>query len=759
MRSICVLAALALPAVLAAQSSHLGYSSYLGGNGIDVVHAIATDAAGNVYLTGETTSTNFPGAPASNLPPPVNIFGLTGAPQPSAFVTKLSQAGQLVYTKLLGSGGATAGLGIAVDKNGSAYVVGSTTSANLPATPGAFQTTGPGAQGGGFVAKLSADGSSLVYATYLNGVNGTGGYSPGALFQPTGTPSAIAVDASGNAYIGGMASQTNFPATPGAYGNSGGAFVAKLNASGTSLVFSTFLGGSGSGTTRGLALDAAGNIYAAGETSSRDFPVTPGALHSTVASGNLAAFIVKLDPAGSHAIYSALLGGTGNSAARALAVDASGSAYIAGGTSAADFPVVGVQPPAGSHTAFVAKLDSSGSQLVYSTFLGGSGIDDVHALVIDSATNVYVTGATSTGDFPVTRDALPKRFAGSPCLLTGGSPFGNPAFAGPCGDAFVTRLDPTGAVTYSTYLSGSDSDSAQAITVNADGSFWVAGATRSTDFPTAGAFVSDLRFAAACTEEASPSSIQAYPCEDGFLARIAFITPPPPRVQIFNTGSLIAQPVSPAAVVTLFGGGIGPATPASLEIDPNGRVSSTLAGTQVFFNGVAAPLLHAEANQITAIVPNSVASQTHVQMMIRAAGQNTAETSVAVAPAAPALLTFDASGAGQAAAINQDGTINSPAHPAEQGSIISLYAVGVRATTDGDGAIATAAQNVSGVQVSVGTSPQLSRVPYAGPSPGSISALTQINVELPKGVTGDQVPVWVLIGGLTSQAGMTIAIH
>ncbi|HUJ51056.1 MAG TPA: SBBP repeat-containing protein [Bryobacteraceae bacterium] len=754
---ICVL--VAFPALLAGQSSYLAYSTYFGGNGFDVVHAIAGDSAGNVYMAGETTSSNLPGTSGDGAAPS-NIFGLNGPPQPSAFVSKLSPAGQVIYTKILGSGGATAALGIAVDQTGNAYVTGSTTSTNFPTTPGAFQTIPP-AHGGGFVSKISADGSALIYSTYLGGATSQDGYSPGALLQPIGTPGAIAVDPAGNVYVGGSASAADFPSTPGAYAKSGGAFVVKLNAGGSNLLFATFLGGTGSGTTRGIALDAAGNIYAAGDTSSADFPISPGAFHSTISSGHSAAFVVKLDPAGSHATYSAIVGGNADSLATALAVDAKGNAYIGGSTNAGNFPAAGAAQTnlAGASDGFVAELDATGSHLVYSTFLGGSANDSVNALTIDSASNVAVAGVTYSADFPVTAAALSKRFAGGPCLLTGGSPFGTPAFLAPCGDAFLAKLDGTGALTYSAYLSGSDSDSAQAVAVNADGSLWIAGSTRSTDFPVAGAPLADQRFAVNCTEEASPSSIQTYPCEDGFLARLVFASPPPLPIQILNTASLIAQPVSPAAIVTLFGSGIGPDTPSPLQIDSNGRVATTLSGTQVLFNGVPAPLLHVDSSQITVIVPNSVAGQTHAQVLVNAGGRTVAQTSIAVAAGAPALLTFDPSGSGQAAVINEDGTVNSVSRPAAPGSIVSLYAVGARATSDGDGAIAAEAQNVTSVQAVIGTPLQLAQVLYAGPSPGSISALTQVNVQLPAGVTGDHVPVWILAGGLTSQAGMTIAIH
>ena len=784
MRTVGLWLLLAIPAGLCAQGSYLSYSTYLGGDGEDIVHAIATDPAGNVYLAGETTASNFPVTPGAFQTKRANsrgtIFGFEGPYTPNAFVAKLSPAGQILWATYLGGSGSDAALGIAVDGKGSPYVLGYTTSPNFPITPGAYQTSAP-LSNRAFVTKFAPDGSSLVYSTFLSGSLIQIGYSPGAILESAVSPSAIAVDAMGNAFLGGSSNPSVLPPTAGAYQNSGSAFVAKLDASGSKLTFVTYLGGSSaSDIVHGIALDSSGNIYAAGATSAADFPVTAPFSHTGVgANGDSGAFLVKLDAAGAHAAYSAILGGTASiagsafSGATAVAVDSVGSAYIAGVTSATNFPTAFAAQPqlAGNTDGFLAKVDATGSQLVYSTYLGGSGSEQIYGLAVDSALTAYVVGETLSVNFPVTAaqsqhfpataSALPMRFAGAPCLISNATPFGVPMLPIDCGDGFVTQFDREGNLIYSTYLSGSENDSVNAVATSGP-YVWLAGATRSSDFPVAGAAVLDNRVPAVCVEAASPSAGQSYPCDDGFIAKLVFGAPPStPPLRVVNFGSLIDQPVAPAGVVTIFGGSIGPSAVTPLQIGSDGKVATVLGGWQVFFDGVAAPLILAAPGQITAIVPNEVAGKTHTVIGIQQQGGMTPPFAVTVPvnATAPAILTQNPSGTGQAAAINLDGTVNSIASPAKAGSIVSLYVTGAGATADGDGAVAASARPGAAVQVVAGTPYQVAAVLYAGPSPGIISAVTQINVQLPLGVTGDHVPIYFLAGGLSSQSGVTIAVQ
>ena len=253
--------------------------------------------------------------------------------------------------------------------------------------------------------KLNATGTALVYSTYLGGTSVENG-------------NGIAVDAAGNAYVTGTTLSTDFPTTPGAYQTASGggedAFVTKLNATGTALVYSTYLGGSGSDDGLGIAVDAAGNAYATGQTASTNFPTTTGAYQTTF-GGVEDAFVAKLNATGTALVYSTYLGGTGFDIGIGIAVDTAGSAYVTGVTESTDFPTT---PGAfqtiygGGEDAFVTKLNPTGTALVYSTYLGGSGLDGGNGIAVDAAGNAYVTGATGSPDFPTTPGAFQTTYGG-----------------------------------------------------------------------------------------------------------------------------------------------------------------------------------------------------------------------------------------------------------------------------------------------------------------------------------------------------------
>jgi hypothetical protein len=318
---------------------------------------------------------------------------------------------------------------------------------------------------------------ALSYSTYLGGA----GYDSGT---------AIAVDASGNAYITGFTRSSNFPVTAGSFqticGTSGtcngyfwDAFVTKLSATG-SIVYSTYLGGSGNDIGKAIAVDASGAAYVAGQTFSSNFPTTAGAFKTTY-SGAGDTFVAKLNPGGTALQYSTYLGGSGIDNAEGIAVDINGNAYVTGQTYSPDFPTVAaIQSANGGNQdsdAFVTEINSSGSALVYSTYLGGSSMDWGNAIAVDASGNAYVAGFTRSPDFPLA----------SPLQATCG---GCPGFA----DAFVAELAANGgALLHSSYLGGSGDDHGAGITVDSDGSIYVTGFTYSTDFPvTAGAYQTTL---------------------------------------------------------------------------------------------------------------------------------------------------------------------------------------------------------------------------------------------------------------------------
>ncbi len=362
----------------------LVYATYLGGNGNDRARAIAVDATGAAYVMGLTQSANFP-----LLAPAQGTFG--GGTD--MFVTKLSPAGTIVYSTYIGgSSTEEAWEAIAVDGTGHAYVGGRTTSPDLPVTSGAFQTSLAGGTDA-FVAKLSAAGSAFVYATYVGG--SADDYGGG-----------IAVDAGGSAYLVGGSSSPNFPTTPGAFQTSfagnGDAYLVKLNATGTGLVYGTFLGGASIDEGWGVAVDSAGNAFVVGHTASYDFPTQ--APFQASQAGSFDGFVTKLNATGSAIVYSTYIGGSEEDFLfSGIGLDASGSVSFGAHTHSSNYPLM--LPIQAADTSpywsnAVTKLGPDGS-LAFSTYLGGSGDEIQHGgVAVDPAGNLYVSGTTESTDFP-----------------------------------------------------------------------------------------------------------------------------------------------------------------------------------------------------------------------------------------------------------------------------------------------------------------------------------------------------------------------
>ena len=431
------------------------YSTHLGGTSNDFAIDIAVDRQGNAYLTGQTISPDFP--VAEGAPDPVH----GGAAD--AFVAKLDPSGsKLVYATYLGGSGAEAGLSIAVDDDGLAYVSGGTSSDDFPTTPGAFDTTHEFNEDV-WVAKLSRDGSRLLYSTILSGTGIAGDFG-----------AEIAVDDRGHAFVAGGSGSPDFPLTEGTFGpthtgevNVLDAFVTKLEPDGSGLVWSTKIGGTCNDAVTGIAVDGEGDVYVSGSTVSADYPVTEGA-HRERYAGEEDAFVTKLAADGERLLYSTYLGGGGFDKAQALELDDDGRAYVTGWTSSRDYPTsrrAPVPDHSGDEDGFVTKLDPTGEFLVYSTYLGGAGADRGHGIAVDDGGNAYVTGHTASRDFP-TRRAKAAALAGAD-------------------DVFVTKVNAAGSrFDYSTYLGGVALDWGRAVAVDSDRNAYVGGRTESPDFPT-----------------------------------------------------------------------------------------------------------------------------------------------------------------------------------------------------------------------------------------------------------------------------------
>ncbi len=427
----------------------LTFSTYIGGLAADGAYGVAFGPNGEAFIAGTTASTNFPVAGAPQ--------GAFGGGHYDVFVTKLNAAGSaIVYSTYLGGSGDDFTNGLAVDSAGEAFVVGATSSTNFP-TVAALRGTYAGGAFDAFVTKLNPAGSAIAYSTYVGG-------------SANDQAEAIAVDGAGEAFVTGFTFSTNFPTqSPLQAANlaSGGtAFVAKLNAAGSAFVYSTYLGGSVEDNANGIAIDSAGEAFVAGSTSSSNFP-TSGAVQGAY-RGAGDAFVAKVSSGGSALLYSTFLGGGGADSANGIAVDTAGDALVVGNTASTDFPTAvplqGVLR--GSQDAFVTKLNSAGTALAYSTYLGGSDADYGNGIGVDATGEAFVAGFTFSVDFP-TASAFQGANAGKQ-------------------DAFVTNLNATGtSLLYSTYLGGGDNEQAYRIAVDAIGEALVVGETASTNFPMA----------------------------------------------------------------------------------------------------------------------------------------------------------------------------------------------------------------------------------------------------------------------------------
>jgi uncharacterized protein (TIGR03437 family) len=706
----------------------------------------------------------------------------------------------LSYSTLLTAGNAI-GAGVALDAAGSVYLTGNADSSFL--TVNGLQPSSAAGRAA-FVAKFNAAGTVLLYSTFLAGSVTESGLAPSTVGL------RIAVDQAGSAYVVGSTGTTNFPVTAGTAQpiNKGGddLFVSKLNASGSALVYSTFLGGNQNENAQigfpGIAVDSAGNAYIAGGTASRNFPVTNGALQSAYGGGAADAFLTKIDPLGSTLVYSTFLGAAATEAASAIAIDGTGNAYIAGTTDAATFPQTpGALQPAfggGENDVLLSKINATGTALVYSTYLGGSGGDAAFGLAVDAGGNAYVAGVTVSPNFPTSAQAFRKTAAG--------------------GDAFVTKLNPAGtALVYSTYIGGAKDDIAYSVAVDAQGNAHVVGGTESPDFPvSADAFQSGLGLlrrgagrtasAAFLTKLNATGSALIYstyfggssneaatgvaldPSGGAYLTGVA-TSINFPRTQAayepldrtsFGTaflakfdlspgnsmalGSVVSAAsyqtgingvVAPGQIVVLFGNEIGPAQLATLRLTADGRVDNSLAGVRVLFDGVPAPLLYVSAKQISAVVPYGVPPNGRTVVQVDYRGLRSNPLILWVAPALVGIFSQDSSGRGQGAILNQDGTANSPSNPAEKGSIVVLYGTGEgRTLPEGvDGKVTAEPLPRPQLRIFAQIADRATEVLYTGGAPGLVAGVLQMNIRVPETApSGPAIPIF--IGGMDGPFGV-----
>jgi len=435
-------------------------STYLGGASFDIGYIIAIDSVGNVYVAGQTLSTDFP--TTSGVYDTSNNDG-------DVFVSKLNgDLTSLLASTYLGGSADDFAFSLGINANGSICVAGWTSSTNFPTTAGAYDTSYNSGMDA-FVSILNGDLTNLIASTYLGG-------------SQDDNSEAISIDSSQNIYIVGRTSSTNFPTTVGAYDtsyNSGmDAFVSILNGDLTNLIASTYLGGNQDDLGGRIALKTDGNIYVTGATSSGDFPTTAGA-YNILNNGGLDAFVSKLNNNLTSLLASTYLGGSADDYGGPIGIDSDDNVYVSVQTYSSNFPTTaGAYDTSynGSLDSAVSKLDGNLTNILASTYLGGSTKDIVYSMSMNSSGNVYVTGWTNSTDFPTTMEAFDTSFNGYPW------------------DAFISKFN--GDLTSlfaSTYLGGSVDDLGYSIAINSDGSIYVSGAVKSPNFPiTPGAYGSSF---------------------------------------------------------------------------------------------------------------------------------------------------------------------------------------------------------------------------------------------------------------------------
>lgn len=691
----------------------LSFSTYLGGSGTDTGNGVAVDGVGNVYVVGATDSTNFP--LASPWQSTFSGYNCTsGLVCTDVFLAKFSPTGSLLYSSYLGGTGQDRGNGIAVDGSGNVYLTGGTGSSDFP-TANAFQARFGGAILDAFVAKLNASGSALLYSTYLGGT----GVDEG---------SQIALDSSGNAYVTGYTGSSNFPVARSlqpALGGSLDAFVTKLSASGSAVVYSTFLGGSGTDRAYGIAVDSAGAAYVVGDTTSEDFPAS-NPFQVLTASNN--GFIGKIDPTGSRTVFSIYIGGrVGDTSVKAIGLDQNGAAYVTGFTRDSDFPTTAgalkTSLTGDYFNVFATKLDSSGNVL-FSTF-AGAGIG--FAITVDGSGFVYLTGGAL--DIPIL-NAIQA------------------AFGGGQEDAFVMKLNAAGsALVYSTYLGGSGFDRALGVAIDSSRNVYLTGSTISTNFPVAAPF--------------QPAYGGSEP-GDAFVVRIAepVVAPTLPPNSIVNAASFRLATdadgaVTPGAIVAVFGPDLSGDVQAALTVP----LPTTLSSTGLTFNGIPAPLFFVSPTQINAQVPFD-APLGNLTVQVTRAGLTSAPQQVTVAAFSPGIFTINQQGSGAGAVLHAN-TLQfvSASAPAQRGEFLSIFCTGLgrlnQTVASGTAPPVPTPETLSKPVVNIANIP--ASVTYSGLAPGFVG-LYQVNVQVPLGTPSGTQPVQIIIQGIPSNT-VTIPVQ
>lgn len=676
----------------------LTYSSYLGGANNDEGTSVAADAAGNVYVAGRTASANFPTTGSAFTTELPSSLG-------AVFVTKFDGVtGVPIYSTYI-AGHVSAITAVTVDFDGSAILAFNYASSRLP-------LVNPISRKGNLsLVKLDPSGSKIVYSTFL------GGSSPEHAY-------AITVDKTGAVYVAGDTVSTDFllknPIIDRMRGDSN-AFVLKVSADGTELVYSTYLGGSEKAfargdSARGIAVDSEGCAYVTGSTGSADFP-TVNPLQPLL-RGRINGFVTKLNAEGTKLVYSTFLGGSRDDWGMGIAVDADGEATISGEATSPDFPGGNAAQRIGEGgllDMFIARLDSSGGRLIYSTVVGGARDDWAEGVALDASGFAWVAGTTTSPSFPMTAGAGTSR-----------------------AQVATLRVSPRGVVDAAIVFGGRDWEQARAVAADNRGGIWLTGQTQSEDFPTVRAFQPGY----------GGAGRDGNTTGDAFVARV---TEPPAagagEPGIHNGGIVIhggaAAVASPGSIVDLYGANLS----ATELAPPAGKVlPRILGGLQVVVNGIAAPLLWVGPAQVVFQIPYETALGTATVELV--ARNFVRKAPLTVQAAAPCILTYEGD---RAVVVNPDGGVNASGNGAAPGNVVVAYVTGSGPL---DNPIPTGApapvsplsrQRLPTVASLDGID---AVVQFAGMTPGFVG-LVQVNLVVPNVSPGNHF-LQVIIGGAES---------
>jgi len=758
------------------------FSTYLGGENNEAARGVAMDGAGNIYLAGVSSSPDLPTLSAYQ----PNFAGRTalssGVFSGDGFVAKFSPAGALIYLTYLGGSRDDGIAALAVDSAGNAYVTGATNSPDFPVV-NAYQPRFGGNSslaGDAFVAKLSPDGTKLIFSTYLGGTLDDIGLG-------------IALDGSGNIFICGASASLNFPLmNPVGKGNReggtggeplrhftdtvpewepGDGFVAEFDKTGQ-LLFSTYLGGVMDDAALSIAVDSSSNVYVGGCTLSFNFPVTAGSFQQAYHGQEVQneffhmgdGFVTKINPATSTLVYSTFFGGNGDDCVTGIALDATGAVYLTGTTSSTDLPVTaGAAQPgyAGYRSlpfliahlfgdAFAAKLDPTGTKLQYLTYIGGSQNDGGTAIAVDAQGDAYVFGFTDSSDFPLAGSPMQSKMAGD----GGISEF---LFYG---DAFLTIVNPTGtALVYSTYFGGNEDDRPFGILLDGSGNVILAGNTVSTNFPT--------------TQAALQKSYGGYrghangtPRGDAFLTVLTgFPTAPPLITKVANAEGGESPTIAPNTWVEIKGTNLSGSTRTWAAGDfVNNLMPTDLDGVSVTMNGKPAYVYYISSTQINVLSPPDLGTGP-VQVQVSVAGIKSGAFTAQSQQESISFFVFDGT---HVIATHLDGSLIGPASlypgistPARPGETIILYANGYGPVNPpvvaGSITQAGSLPSLPPLQIGPPGALQVANVTFAGLiSPG----LYQFNVEVPSSglINGDN-QIQSEYGGQVTPSGLVITIQ